>query len=243
MHLVRGSNASSAWMSAARYLADQPSYQAWDLAVEIDEPLIEEDAVRAGLDQRLRESGKQDLQTVANTIFPATMWATSRNRETFYRRYEQILPSLRRFPKNRHGLYFERLIQWPPGQGAAGCNQLEATIVRLAHQLTLPGPLRFVYDLLTFSPVNDPQPIGFPCLSYVNVKLQDKRLLMLAHYRNHFFVERAYGNYLGLGRLQAFIAASVGLKPGPLTCVSAHAELDDHRRPFLSWLRDEAFDP
>ena len=70
----------------------------------------------------------------------------------------------------------------------------------------------------------------------MNVKLKGNRLCMLAHYRNHFFFERAYGNYLGLGRLQRFIADAAGLEPGPLTCVSGHAELDDHVRPLLDWL-------
>jgi hypothetical protein len=49
---------------------------------------------------------------------------------------------------------------------------------------------------------------------------------MTAYYRSHYFIERAYGNYLGLSRLQAFIAEAAGISPGPLICISGHARLD-----------------
>jgi hypothetical protein len=34
------------------------------------------------------------------------------------------------------------------------------------------------------------------------------------------------GNLIGLGQLQAFVAKEAGLKPGSLTIVSTHAEID-----------------
>jgi thymidylate synthase len=113
---------------------------------------------------------------------------------------------------------------------------VEDVIQRLRSQLQRDNPLRFIYDLLVFSPEADPQPMGFPCLSYVNIKLFKGRLFMAAHYRNHYFVERAYGNYLGLARLQRFIAEQSGVQTGPLVCVSGHAVLDDHRLPFKELL-------
>ncbi len=44
-------------------------------------------------------------------------------------------------------------------------------------------------------------------------------------YRNHSYISRCLGNLIGLGRLQAFVAAQAGLKAGPLTCISTHAEI------------------
>jgi thymidylate synthase len=49
--------------------------------------------------------------------------------------------------------------------------------------------------------------------------------------------ERAYGNYLGLGRLLAYIANQADLSPGTLTVVAGHAHLDGPItaiRPLLS---------
>lgn len=45
-------------------------------------------------------------------------------------------------------------------------------------------------------------------------------------YRNQYYVARAYGNLLGLSRLQAFIAGELGLGVGELVCHATHAHLD-----------------
>jgi hypothetical protein len=45
-------------------------------------------------------------------------------------------------------------------------------------------------------------------------------------YRNHAYVARGLGNFVGLGRLQAFVAAQSGATLGSLTCISTHAEID-----------------
>jgi hypothetical protein len=49
--------------------------------------------------------------------------------------------------------------------------------------------------------------------------------------------ERAYGNYLGLGRLLAYIAHQAELGCGTLTVVAGHARLDGpitQLRPLLT---------
>ena len=116
MQVVRGEDLSTAWARAARHLASQPGFQDWDLAVEIAQPLAEVGPIRAAIDRRLARRKKQSVETVANTIFPQLLSDNSANRETLYRRYSAINPKLRRFGKNRRGLYFERLISWPPNQ-------------------------------------------------------------------------------------------------------------------------------
>ncbi|MGC0352741.1 thymidylate synthase [Streptomyces sp. SAI-124] len=58
-----------------------------------------------------------------------------------------------------------------------------------------------------------------------------------ALYRSQYMFERAYGNYLGLGRLLAYIAAQAGLAVGTLTVMAGHAHLDGPLtaiRPLLS---------
>jgi thymidylate synthase len=243
MEFHRVISVSDAWVAAATSLlarsTTQAGREAWDLAVEITDPVADEPSdVRAGLEVELRRQGLQTIDTVANTIFPINLWRSSRDREEFFRRYRSMVPKLKRFPGNHHGLYFDRLTAWPPGAGEP-INQVDAVINRLLGERLGRGALRFVYDLSLFSPSHDPRPMGFPCLAYVNVKLDGDRLRVTAHYRNHYFVERAYGNYEGLARLQGFIAAEAGLKVGPLTCISGHAELERQHagKTFVTWLR------
>lgn len=38
--------------------------------------------------------------------------------------------------------------------------------------------------------------------------------------------ERAYGNYLGLGRLLGYVSAEGGLRPGTLTVVAGYAQIE-----------------
>ena len=235
MELIRGGSISEAWLLAARRLDKLPGFEMFDLAVEIDGPLDEIAAVRRRLDQHLVKTGRQSIETVASTIFPQRLWRPMLGRKHLYDAYARILPKLRRFGGNHHGLYFERLTFWRRTDGGLK-NQVEDVIQRLRSELAGGKPLRFIYDLLVFSPQHDPRPRGFPCLSYINVKLDEGTLRMTAHYRNHYFVERAYGNYLGLARLQHFIAHEAGIEPGALVCISGHAELDDHTREFRKLL-------
>ncbi|MFI7019931.1 hypothetical protein [Streptomyces sp. NPDC050164] len=80
--------------------------------------------------------------------------------------------------------------------------------------------------------------IGFPCLSHISLQLdRDRRVHAAALYRSHFMFERAYGNYLGLGRLLAYIAQQAELACGSLTVVAGHARLDGpitQLRPLLT---------
>ncbi len=49
------------------------------------------------------------------------------------------------------------------------------------------------------------------------------QLSLLCVYRNHDFLERAYGNYWGLCYLLNLIACETNMEPGTLTCISSHA--------------------
>jgi thymidylate synthase len=242
VEFLRASNVSIAWLAAAKSLLERSKVkagrEAWDLAVEILDPASEVSTIRAGLDEQLAGQELQSIDTVANTIFPQSLWRSSRSREEFFDRYRRMVPKLKKFRVNSRGLYFDRLTEWPPG-GAEPINQVEAVIKRITSERQGRGPLRFVYDMSVFSPRHDKRPMGFPCLAYLNVKLDGDRLRLTSHYRNHYFVERAYGNYIGLARLQEFIAGETGLGLGPLTCISGHAALEpEHARTeFLLWLR------
>jgi thymidylate synthase len=68
--------------------------------------------------------------------------------------------------------------------------------------------------------------MSFPCLAHVSFHLHKGRLHMQAVYRNESLVARAYGNYLGLAQLQAYVSAAAGVQPGELLMTVNHVELD-----------------
>ena len=85
------------------------------------------------------------------------------------------------------------------------------------------------------------------CLSFLSFKLtSEHRLLLTAVYRNHTYIAPGLGNFIGLGRLQAFVAQQSGATLGSLTCVSTHAEIDHFRTNrngiIEGWTKREADD-
>lgn len=75
--------------------------------------VFEEKDLRYGLDTSLEESGHQSIETVANTIFPESLWRRSGcDRTKLFEQYIENLPDYVAMApeKNRCGLYFARLI-------------------------------------------------------------------------------------------------------------------------------------
>jgi hypothetical protein len=83
------------------------------------------------------------------------------------------------------------------------------------------------------------RPLGGPCLNYLAVQAEPgnrRQIGLLAVYRNHDFLERAYGNYWGLCNLVRFLAKEVGGDPGPLTCISSHAFVDKKKTALRAFV-------
>src|SRR5260370_33427458 len=76
--------------------------------------------LHSALNEALMASGCATVETVANTLFPYSLWNPSKPREHLFQRYLKILPTLRRDVRNRPGLYFERLISYPGTRGVIG---------------------------------------------------------------------------------------------------------------------------
>jgi hypothetical protein len=176
-----------------------------------------------------------------------------------------MLPSLQRLSrKNDHGTYFGRLVSFPAAGGTV--NQLDAIITRLRSETAKKGsgtgPMSACYeagfttpdadgtgddlepsistDVPVRAPGRDKRIRGFPCLSHCSFQLdREGTLHAMAHYRSHVMVERAYGNYVGLGRLLDYIAGQAGLRRGELTVTAGYAQLDC-RSPVTALLRSVA---
>lgn len=243
-HVERGETITDAWLAALAYLNDAEGKEQFNLIVDIEDPTPDASnpAVVEVLDRLLASKGLQRTETVANTIFPAELARTSPDPERLFERYRRIAPRLQKQPKNRKGIYFERLIDFPlrpslkdgrrmeEGDDPPPINQLATLIhdlrTEVGHRATGKGAKRHMFEAQIFAPGKDRRPMGFPCMSSLSFHIDRDRLRLSTTYRNQYYVERALGNFLGLGRLQRFMADAVGLRQGPLTVHAFHAEIE-----------------
>lgn len=222
---------TSAWLDDLEYLHDHNG-ELLNLVTTIrnPDPYRVDERMIAEFDAWLIRESKQRVGTVANTIFPSAYLRGSADRQQFYDRYLARLPRLRKQKGNRQGTYFGRLIEYPASvdvKRGQTMNQLEGIIQKLQGQLRGRGPKRFAYQAQIFVPGRDNGSLmGFPCLSFVSFQLDRGRLCLTATYRNQYYFGRALGNFIGLARLQSFVAQEVGLPAGSLTIHACHAEID-----------------
>jgi thymidylate synthase len=222
---------TGAWLDDLEYLHDHGGEQL-NLVTTIGDPdpcRVDERMI-AEIDAWLLRKHKQRIGTVANTIFPSAYLRGSADRQQLYDRYLARLPRLRKQKGNRQGTYFGRLIEYPASSDVKcgrTINQIEEIIQKLQRQVRGRAPKRFAYQAQIFVPGRDGGSLmGFPCLSFVSFQLDRGRLCLTATYRNQYYFARALGNFIGLARLQSFVAQEVGLAVGSLTIHACHAEID-----------------
>jgi len=241
--LIRARSLTDVWIGGLETLLRAPSTEVYDLLIEASEPTDISDGVIAVADGYFRRNNLQLTSTVANTIFPAHLAAQSTDRASFYERYLKMVPRLkRRSRRNRRGIYFERLINYPLQPDATRSNQLELVIDDL-NRRSRTAPRRHIYEMQIFAPGKDRWPMGFPCMSSLSLHLEDGALRLAATYRNQFWIERGLGNLVGLSHLQQYVAEQAGLRVGPLSMHAFHAELDrsqSHARTLLAGARAPA---
>jgi hypothetical protein len=228
-YYVEEQNLSIAWTRALTLVSASGRKKVAPLIVSItgfDDHGIPEElpTIRTELDALLAAAGKQSVETVANTIFPYRMWNPAASRAELFRRYSLILPRLKASSaKNKHGIYFERMITGGP---ATHTNQLDFVIDAY---LSRAGVRRSMFQIGIFDPVRDLSRSalrGFPCLQHVTFAPIGETLSVNAFYAMHYIVERAYGNYLGICRLGQFAAHQMGLKLSRVTCYAGVAQRD-----------------
>lgn len=220
----------SAWREAVRHVDAETGHHAYNVIVDIENPLaragLADPAVR-GVDEFLRARDRKPLETVANTIFPASLYHRHGAPKFFDRFRDNVLPAVRR-SADWSGYYFERMMQLPQA-GGDPINQLWEIVGRIRDP-----EVRALnkFELSVFDPARDvdKSPYGGQCMSFASMKLIDhadgRRLGMTVFYRNHFYIEKLLGNLIGLGRLMSFVATEGGVAMGPLTIVSTHAKVD-----------------
>lgn len=174
---------------------------------------------------------KQKCRTVANTIFPNSLWTPDGedNALRLFGRYDRIWKSIARCPANNKGVYFRRLTAFSP-EGAPPDYE---PVNQLAHVIeTYKGGnhRHSALQAATFDPTRDHthnRRRGFPCLQQVAFDATDGNLEVTGFYALQHHVAKAYGNYLGLCWLGRFMAHQMGLRLTQVTCIASSLKLGD----------------
>jgi thymidylate synthase len=235
-------NFQEAWRKACIILSEN-NWELWDVIVEVQKPLnIDEDynevVTKFAKDHRLIKP-----KDVAYTIFPYGFYDLCKDSEQLYKKYWRFYRYTRKKEHSGWGTYFERMIGYE--NGTKPVDQLGNIIksINLSDRI-----LRAAYTMIIPKPgYENIRHLGSPCLNYVAIRTEPtqsgRRINLLAVYRNHDFLERAYGNYFGLCKLLEYIACETNSEVGRLTCISSHAyvpELKKDLRNFISSVHEKS---
>jgi hypothetical protein len=173
---------------------------------------------------------------VAYTIFPHRLY-DGKDAAGLFTAYNKRRGFFDRI-KTGWGTYFRRMTNYEGMNGTV--NQLGNIISAIRDREKLS---KAAYTVVIQNPGGETiRPLGGPCLNYLAVQAestpgnQPMTLGLLAVYRNHDFLERAYGNYWGLCNLIRFLAREVEGSPGPLTCVSSHAYVSEKKTALKAFV-------
>ena len=224
-NFVQSNNLSLAWAEAFMTISEETGGQIMPFMISItgfdgDQP-EELSTIREILDDTLAEEGKASCGTVANTIFPDSLWYPEAGREKLYARYYRLVPRLKKVCRaNLHGTYFERLIDFrnekERNAGVDVRNQLEQIISTFLGLVHKPNHRHSALVAAIFNPDedhSDQQQRGFPCMHHVTFEQHgDSGLGITGIYATQYYFSKAYGNLLGLSRLGRFMAHAMGKK-------------------------------
>jgi hypothetical protein len=217
--VVKGENAVDAWQQGCGHLSAEPSHMLRNVITEIEDPVVVEPQWYNRFDPKA--VGAPDrLSVVAKVLFPDLPRKPNETRQQFYDRCDKMLSRalrLNRLHSSWGGTYFQRLRSLDGSE-----DQIERAI-RVLSEWEVRAETAIVAH--TSSPTIDGlRKRGSPCLQYIEILWRDGGLLdLVAVYRNHDFLNKALGNFIGLGRLLNFIATETEKTPGRVICHSVRA--------------------
>jgi thymidylate synthase len=224
--------------------------EAHNVIIDIADPLAESEtdaAIIREVDAFLRSHHRNSLRGVSNTIFPQSTY-DRHGPDAFYGVYrDNVLPRMKQMTRD-WGRYFDRLTDWKKvrGSNVTTINPLDELVKFMTVQVASDRTYRNAYEMTVFDPTRDAGKVSNrQCLSFLSFKLtHENQLLLTVLYRNHAYIARGLGNFIGLGRLMAFVAEQSGATMGSLTCISTHAEIDHgkntHDGVVEGWTRADA---
>lgn len=247
--MISAKSVSEAYSRTLLHILAHPGNEIAPLVLTIDGfdegyDIPEDAQVRAALDTLLGNKKKRDVEDVAYTIFPQRLWTMAQgDRAKLFQFYKMAFPFYRaQNPKaNGKGLYFERLMMF--GSGPCDGNQLEWI---LSQYDSRPGVRRSMWQATTFDPARDHSAtaqLGFPCLQHVSFVPTKAGLVANAFYATQQLFDKAYGNYLGLAQLAAFMAHEMDIPLARLNVTIGVAKLerisktDNAMKPLIEAVR------
>jgi thymidylate synthase len=218
-HLVTANRAASAWRKGATLLLDVPGCSVNNLITEIADGTYCEDEWLGRFNPQA-VGAADSLSVVAKVLFPSSPKRPGESRDAYYARWTHVLQRSREAGKLKSAwgsTYFERLLSLGGSE-----NQIERAIRALRQ-----WPQRYEAAIVmhTSSPLNDGlRTRGSPCLQFIELLWHaNGRIDLVAVYRNHDFLSKSLGNFIGLGRLLRFVCAEAGKTPGKVVCHSVKA--------------------
>jgi thymidylate synthase len=227
---IESDSISDVWSSAVVLATKTRGHEVMNLNATVtglDRGGPDENAeMRSLLDEMLSAAEMASVETVANTIFPNSLWNPRRPKEELFARYMKAFPKIRRHPANRRGTYFERMINYPSGNGEK-FNQLKQVIETYLAGNHRRSALQ-ASVIIPWKDLNNARQQGFPCMQQVAFvpTTAAGTLMVVGFYPHQYLFERAFGNYLGLIRLGRFVAHEMQLTLSAMTCVSTIADLE-----------------
>ncbi|MQP68642.1 thymidylate synthase [Niveispirillum sp. SYP-B3756] len=230
--VIDDTNLSRAWARLLLKVLDGAGTEVAPLVLSLtsfreDRSAVEDPAVRQALDRLLKRKGRLVVDDVAFTIFPQRLWEMSRgDRTRLFALYRATFPRWQAMNRkaNGRGLYFERIVMY--GRGPCDGNQLEWI---LSQYNSRTGVRRSMLQATTFDPGRDhvaSAQLGFPCLQQVSFEPTAAGLVINAFYATQQIFDKAYGNYLGLTQLGAFMAHEMGMPLARLNVMVGVAKLE-----------------
>lgn len=230
--LIDDTNLSRAWGRLLLRVLDGAGTEVAPLILSLsgfseDGVVAEDGAVRQSLDRLLKRKGRIMVDDVAFTLFPQRLWDMSRgDRARLFALYRATFPRWQAMNRkaNGRGLYFERMVSF--GRGPCDGNQLEWILSQFNSRS---GVRRSMLQATTFDPGRDhvaSAQLGFPCLQQVSFEPTAAGLVVNAFYATQQIFDKAYGNYLGLAQLGAFMAQEMGMPLARLNVMVGIAKLE-----------------
>ena len=230
--VIDDTNLSRAWARLLLQALDGAGTEIAPLVLSLsgfghDGQAVEDPAVRGALDALLIRKGRIKVEDVAFTIFPQRTWEMSRGeRRRLFALYISTFPRWQAMNRkaNGRGMYFERMVKY--GRGPCDGNQLEWILSQFKSRK---GVRRSMLQATTFDPGRDHvrnAQLAFPCLQQVSFEPTRAGLVTNAFYATQQIFDKAYGNYLGLVQLGAFMAREMGMPPARLNVMVGVAKFE-----------------
>lgn len=226
-HLIQSNNCLTAWKDACNFIINNGNGN--NLLVHINNPLGYTDRqIREIIDDGLFTS--KNIDDVVNTIFPYKLRGRCRELQNshFYDQHERLYErgkSMHRRNRSLWGNYFLRFTKF----GATKKNQLQK-IINDINARTNQYAACYIMHVSSIDTDSNTRNIGNPCLQYVQFGQDGRNINMTAVYRNHDFLNKALGNYIGLAKLLEFVCQETGRNIGTFTCHSIHYFLEEKQR-------------